>query len=77
MMLLATRGVEFSFNKQTYKQLDGVTMGSPLGLALANIFLGCDESRIFHNTIKPGVYFSYLDDTFRHLWFWAGLCLFS
>ena len=28
-MLLATRGVECSFNNQMYKQLDGVAMGSP------------------------------------------------
>ena len=33
LMLIATRGVEFSFNNQMYKQLDGVAMGSPLGPA--------------------------------------------
>ena len=31
LMLIATRGVEFSFNNQIYKQLDVVAMGSPLG----------------------------------------------
>ena len=30
-MLVATRGIEFSFNNQMYKQLDGVAMGNPLG----------------------------------------------
>ena len=64
LMLVATRGVEFSFNNQMYKQLDGVAMGSPLGPALANIFVGFHESRLFNNTIKPGVYFRYVDDTF-------------
>ena len=64
LMLVATRGVEFSFNNQMYKQLDGVAMGSPLGPALANIFVGFHESRLFDNTVKPGVYFRLVDDTF-------------
>ena len=64
LMLIATRGVEFSFNNQMYKQLDGVAMGSPLGPALANIFVGFHESRLFDNTAKPGVYFRYVDDSF-------------
>ena len=59
LMLIATGGVEFSFNSQMYKQLDGVAMGSPSGLALANIFVGFHESRLFDNTVKPGVYFRF------------------
>ena len=39
-------------------------MGSPLGPALANIFVGFHKSRLFDNTVKPGVYFRYVDDTF-------------
>ena len=57
-MLIATRRVEISFNNQMYKQLDGVAMGSPLGPALANIFFGVHESRLFDNTAKPGVVLS-------------------
>ena len=64
LMLIATRGVEFSFKYQMYTQLDGVAMSSPLGLALANIFVGFHESRLFDNTAKPGVYFRYVDDSF-------------
>ena len=47
-----------------YKQLDGVAMGSPLDPALANIVVGFHESRLFDNTIKPGVYFRFVDNTF-------------
>ena len=39
-------------------------MGTLLGPALANIFFGFHESRIFDNTAKPGVYFRYVDDGF-------------
>ena len=64
LMLIAIQGVEFSFNNQMYKQLDGVAMGSPLGPALANIIVGFHENRLFDNTAKPGVYFRYVDDSF-------------
>ena len=64
LMLIAKRGVEFSFKDQMYKQLDSVAMGSPLRPALANIFVGFHESRLFDNTAKPGVYFRYVDDSF-------------
>ena len=63
LMLIATRGVEFSFNNQMYKQLDCVAMGSSLVLALANIFVGFHQSRLFDNTAKPGVYCQYVDNT--------------
>ena len=39
-------------------------MGSPLGPALANIFAGFRKSGISDNTVKPGVYFQCVDDTF-------------
>ena len=51
-------------NNRMYKQLDGMAVGSLLGPALANIFVGFHESRLFDNTVKPGVYFRYVDETF-------------
>ena len=40
LMKSATSSVEFSFNNTMYKQTDGVAMGSPLGPALAIVFVG-------------------------------------
>ena len=44
LMKTATTSVEFSFNKIMYRQINGVGMGSPLGPALENIFVGYYES---------------------------------
>ena len=64
LMKSATSGVEFSFNDIMYKQTDGVAMGSPLGPALANIFVGFYEEKLFSQISKPFTYFRYVDDTF-------------
>ena len=39
-------------------------MGSPLGPALANIFVGYYTSKLFQATSKPEIYYCYKDDTF-------------
>ena len=39
-------------------------MGSPLGSALANIFVGFHEKRLFDYNQKPGIYFRYVDNTY-------------
>ena len=64
LMKSATSGVEFSFNNIMYKQTDGVAMGSPLGPALANIFVGFYEEKLFSQISKPSTYFRYIADTF-------------
>ena len=64
LMKSATSGVEFSFNDILYKQTEGVAMGSPLGPALANIFVGFYEEKLFSQISKPSTYFRYVDDTF-------------
>ena len=52
LMNIATTSVEFSFNNKIYKQIDGVAMGSPLGPALANIFVGYQEDNYLLTTIN-------------------------
>ena len=47
-----------------YRQIDGVSMGSPLGPALANIVVGYYESKLFNEISKPIVYCRYVDHTF-------------
>ena len=60
----ATTSVEFSFNNIMYRQIDRVAMGSPLGRALANIFVGYYESKLFNKILKPILYCHYSDETF-------------
>ena len=64
LMKSASSTVEFSFNNTMYTQTDGVAMGSPLDPALANIFVGYYEEKLFYQTQKPPTYFRYVDDTF-------------
>ena len=44
---IATKEFFFMFNNKYYKQVDGVAMESPLGSALANIFMCSFESKWF------------------------------
>ena len=64
LMNIPTTSVEFSFNNKRYKQIDGVAMGSPLGPALANIFIGYQEEKLFIDNNQPLIYFRYVNDTF-------------
>ena len=64
LMKTATTSDEFSINNIMFRQIDGVAMGSPLGPALANIFVGYYESKLFKEISKPTVYCRYVDDTF-------------
>ena len=53
LLCLATKESYFIFNGLLYKQTDGVAMGSPLGLSLANAFLSYHEKN-WLNTCPQG-----------------------
>ena len=57
----------FNFERKIYKQIDGVAMGSHLGLTLANAFL-CLHEQIWFNEcpdkFKPVYYGRYVDSIF-------------
>ena len=64
-MRLATQGL-FLFKDTLYKQIDGVTMGCPLGPTLANFFMAHMENQLLCNGTEasPKLYLSYIDDIF-------------
>ena len=62
-MEMSTSSAEFSFNDIMHRQIDVVAMGSPLELALANIFVGYYETELFQTTSKPKMYYRYMEDT--------------
>ena len=59
----ATSGSSFIFDFLFYKQIAGVTMGSPLGPTLANVFL-CHSLDYCLSHFKPIVCKRYVDDIF-------------
>ena len=64
LMGIATKSVSFNFNEIMYRQIESVSMGSPLGLILTNIFIGFQERRLFDRFPKPFIYLRYMVDTF-------------
>ena len=53
----------FCFNNQVFKQIDGLSMGSPLAPLLANWFVSKLETGLL-NEIQPKMYTRYVDDIF-------------
>ena len=67
LLSLATTESMFLFNDKYYKQIDGVAMGSPLGLTLANAFMCHYEKKWLEecpSQFKPTYYRRYVDDIF-------------
>ena len=66
LLTIATKESLFTFNKKYHKQVDGVAVGSSLGLALAYILMcsfGYNWLRDCCNNFKPVIYRRYVDDT--------------
>ena len=66
LFLVATAQTHFLFKGKYYDQIDGVAMGSPLALVLANLFMGHHERIWLQQYDGPEIYFyrRYVDDTF-------------
>lgn len=64
LLLLCTKNVHFTFNGETYQQIDGVAMGSPLGPVIAGIFMVELENTLVP-TLSDSLLFwkRYVDDT--------------
>ena len=66
LILDACTKTVFSFNNKFYKQIDGVSMGSPLGPVLANIIMTELENTIVKELVDKSLvklYLKYVDDT--------------
>ena len=67
LLKFCTSDLTFQFNGKFYKQTSGVPMGSPLAMALSEIFLKqVEKDKIIPNFQKLGInkYFRYVDDIF-------------
>ncbi|VDP99114.1 unnamed protein product [Trichobilharzia regenti] len=65
LLVKCTTNVQFLFNNEMYRRVDGVTMGSPLGPIFANIFLTkLENSPLKDEIAKMEMYCRYMDDTF-------------
>ena len=67
LLELAVLDTAFVFNENSYKQIEGMAMGSPLGPTFANIFMCSLEEDMLDNcplAFRPLFYRRYVDDTF-------------
>ena len=67
LLEIAVQDTHFLFNGDIYKQVDGVSMGSPLGPIMANIFMCFLEEQMLEGCLlayRPLFYRRYVDDTF-------------
>ena len=65
LLKFCTKNVYFAFNKETYIQVDGVAMDSPLGPVLGNIFMVELETSVIPNLRnKVKLWKRFVDDTY-------------
>ena len=68
LILLCTKNVHFTFNKDIYQQTDGVVMGSPSGPVLAGVIMAELENTMVQR-LSNHLYFwrRCVDDTFTFI----------
>ena len=67
LLKVACKESYFFYGDKIYLQTDGVSMGSPIGPTMANIFMNYMESKFLQSCpteFKPLFYRRYVDDTF-------------
>ena len=66
LMFKPTQGL-FLYKDEPYQQINGVTMGSPLGPTLASFFMANLETKLINKlqTSKPKLYLRYVDNIFE------------
>ena len=65
LLILCTKNVHFTFNNETYIQVDGVAMGLRLGPVLANIFMVELETSVIPNlSNKVKLWKRFVGDTY-------------
>ena len=65
LLHLCTMKAPFTTHRgEMYTQVDGIAMGSPLGVLFADFYMGIVEERVFNLHQKPDIYCRYVDDTF-------------
>ena len=64
LLVWTTKRTTLNFNGSFYKQINGVGMGSPIALALADIFMNYMIEKTKKFNVQPDVSFGYVDDCF-------------
>ena len=65
--ICSTEAPFYSPTGKLYKQVDGIAVGSPLGVLFANFYLGHLEKEIFaaHPELKPYIYVRYVECSYH------------
>ncbi|XP_066944571.1 uncharacterized protein [Macrobrachium rosenbergii] len=65
LLEICTNKAPFSTHRgHMYTQIDGIAMGSPLGVLFANFYMDTVKKRVFNNIRNPQMCMRYSDDTF-------------
>ncbi|XP_076030363.1 uncharacterized protein LOC143018659 [Oratosquilla oratoria] len=65
MLETCTQEAPFSSHRgELFRQVDGLAMGSPLGVLFAYMYMAQVEEKVFNRQCSPGIYAMYIDDIF-------------